>query len=198
MEISQLLSKSEALTVWIRSKLDNLGIQTDHRSLIAFGCFDLTCEHREGIVLLIYHKLYGPAFALARSVFESFVRGVWLYRHATDQDIEAFREEKLNRTFESLIKDIETLEEFKVGLLSDLKNQGWKALNSYTHTGFQHITRRVKSEALEPNYHDDEIEEILNFSNGIGLFAALHISFLSTNKELPMAILEKVKQTYEA
>jgi hypothetical protein len=105
--IPQLLSKSEELTDWIRSTPNNLEIEFQHRTFMAYACLDLTCEHREAIIMLVTHKLYGPAFALIRSVFESYIRGVWLHRCASDTEIEAFKKDKLDRKFEDLIQDNE-------------------------------------------------------------------------------------------
>ena len=80
--------------------------------------------------------------------------------------------------------------EYGEGVLLRLKQQGWRLMNSYTHTGVQQVLRRIKTDTLEPNYHDDEIEELLNCTNALGLMAALQIAILSKNKELPMTILE--------
>jgi hypothetical protein len=191
MAISQLLQKSEELTDWLRSTLNNSEIEFQHRTFMAYACLDITCEHREAIIMLVTNRLYGSAFALIRSVFESYIRGVWLYRCASDTEIEAFKTDKLKKNFEELVQDIENLKEYGEGVLLRLKQQGWRLMNSYTHTGVQQVLRRIKTDTLEPNYHDDEIEELLNCTNALGLMAALQIAIVSKNKELPMTILEK-------
>src|SRR5215813_1020405 len=98
-----------------------------------------------------------------------------------------------NKKFEDLIIAIESIEEFKHGILSRLKNQGWKIMNSYTHSGFQHILRRIKTDTLEPNYDEGAIEEALNCINALALLSVLEVAFLSTNQQLPMIILEKTE-----
>jgi hypothetical protein len=181
VEIPQLLQKSEELTDWIRSTLNNLEVVWQERSILSFGCLDLAIEHREGIVLLITQGLCGPAFALVRSVFESYIRGIWLRRCAKGSDIEAFKRDKFNKKFEDLIIDIERIEEFKHGILLRLKNQAWKIMNSYTHSGIQHVLRRIKSDTLQPNYDKGAIEEALNCTNALALLSLLEIAILSTN-----------------
>ena len=63
--------------------------------------------------MLVTNRLYGSAFVLIRSVFESYIRGVWLYRCASDTEIEAFKTDKLKKNFEELVQDIENLKDSK-------------------------------------------------------------------------------------
>lgn len=191
VEIPQLIDKSEALTEWIRNILHDIEVQGDIRSRLALGCLDLALEHREAIVLLISKKLYGSAFALLRSIFESYVRGIWLHRCAEEREVEKFTRDRLDKEFHELIQAIENIEDFSLGVLSRLKMQGWKAMNSYTHSGFQHVIRRMKADTLEPNYREEEILEALNCANALGLLSVLQVAFLSTSQQLPSIILEK-------
>jgi len=197
MEIAQLLSKSEELTDWMYVTLQNLEVKGDIRSRFAIACLDVALEHREAIVLLVSRQMYGAAFALVRSLFESYVRGVWLRRCAADADIEAFRKDKFDKKFSDLIQDIENLKDenggFESGILSRLKKQGWKAMNSYTHTGFRQIVRRMKHNSVELNYAPGEIIEALECTNALGLFCVLETAFLSTDTQLPIHVLEKMR-----
>src|SRR5687767_7314201 len=43
---------------------------------------------------------------------------------------------------------------------ADIKKQGWKAMNSYTHGGLLQLTRRFSGTRVEPNYKDGEIENL--------------------------------------
>jgi hypothetical protein len=100
--------------------------------------------------------------------------------------------------FETAQRKSQDLKEYGEGILLRLKKQGWKLMNSYTHTGLQQVLRRIKTDALEPNYRDDEIEELLNCTNALGFMAVLQIAILSTNQQLPMVILEKGKEFMDA
>ena len=193
MEIVRLISKSDELTCWIYTTLQNLEVQGDIRSRCALGCLDIALEHREALVLLISKRMYGSALTLMRSIFESYVRGVWLHRCAEESEIEAFINDRFDKAFNDLIQAIENVEGFELGILSDLKKQGWKAMNSYTHSGFQHVIRRMKADTLEPNYDEGEIREALDCANALGLLSVLQMASLSTNSQLPMSILEKTR-----
>jgi hypothetical protein len=129
-----------------------------------------------------------------RSIFEAYVRGVWLHHCAEEDEIEAFKNDRPIKKFEDLIQAIEKTQGYDLGILFRLKKQAWKIMNSYTHSGFQHVLRRMTADTLEPNYCEDEIEEALACMNALGLLCVLEIAFLSTSEQLPMSVLEKTKE----
>ena len=190
----ELINKAETLIQWIDKQIDGLQINSDDKTRVAAACLDMALEHQKAIVLLIANKLYGSAFALARIIFEAYVRGVWLNKCATDAEIEEYKNDKLNKSFASLIQDIEACEGFDEGVLSAAKKANWIAMNSYTHSGFLQTVRRNTEEAIEANYTEEEITEVLNMANALGLLSALHIAIMADDNVLANAILEKSKQ----
>lgn len=88
MKVTQLVQESEQLIQWLDKSINGLEIKSDTRTRLAAGCLDLALEHQKAIVLLTAHKLYGSAFSLARLIFEAYVRGVWLWRCASDSEVE--------------------------------------------------------------------------------------------------------------
>jgi hypothetical protein len=77
---------SQSLIRWLDSAIDGVELQANDRVRIAGACLDLAMEHHKAIVVLAAHQLFGSAFALARPVFEAYVRGVWLHRCASRAD----------------------------------------------------------------------------------------------------------------
>ena len=151
MDIAPLLNKSEELTDWIRATLHDLQVQGDIRARCALGCLDIALEHREAVVLLVTQKPYGsPGICASAFQIQSDVRGVWLRRCAKDRDVERFTRDKLKQDFNELIQAIEELKDFGLNFLSRLKKQGWTAMNSYTHSGFQHVVRRMTPVTMNP------------------------------------------------
>jgi hypothetical protein len=49
-----------------------------------------------------------------------------------------------------------------VQFFQTIKNQGWKAMNSYTHSGIRQLTRRFSGGKVEPNYNDGELKEVVD------------------------------------
>ena len=188
------ISNSEKLIQWADSKIDGLEVSSDDRPRIAASCFDIALEHQKAIILLIANELSGSAFALIRLLFEAYVRGLWLRHCASDKEINKFKKGKLDKEFGKLIEDIEKIDGYNGGTLSNAKKAGWKVMNSFTHSGFAQIIRRNTESTIEPNYEIEEIEEAINFTNAIGLLSCLEISFLANKEELSIEILEKVKE----
>jgi len=193
MKIDEKIKKAEALIQWMDQRIDGLEISSDDRTRISAGCLDISLEHQKAIVLLIANKLIGSAFSLARLLFEAYIRGLWLGRCATEQEIEKYQQDKLRKTFETLVQEIEQLEGFNEDVLSKVKAANWNSLNSYTHSGYLQIVRRNKTDTIEPNYDDEEIIDMLGFANAIGMLSALQIALIAGKEKLAMELLEKSK-----
>lgn len=188
------IEHSEKLIQWIESKIDGLSFISDDRSRIVAACFDIALEHQKAIIVLLSRHMYGAAFSLLRILFEAYVRGLWLQHCANENEIEKFKNGRIDKTFGSLIKDIEKKEGYQGGVLSKAKKAGWAKMNCFTHSGFSQVVRRNTESSIEPNYDPEEVEEAINFTNAIGLLASLELSFLTENKKLSLEILEKNKE----
>ena len=191
MNTEQLIRKSEDLILWFDKNIDGVEIQPEERFRLAAGCLDVALEHHKAVILLIKNHLYGSAFAIVRSLFETYVRGIWLHRCASDLEIELFKGDKLKHKFDKLCADVEKAPYFNCGTLSSIKNRAWKAMNSYTHGGFLQIVRRNTESSIQPNYTEGEIIEVINNSNAFALFSVMAIASLSGNENLANAVLEK-------
>ena len=193
IDVDCQVRKSKALIQWMDQKIDGLEISSDDRTRISAACFDIALEHQKAIVLLIANKLFGTAFSLARLLFEAYIRGLWLAKCATDKELEDFKKDKLKKKFDTLIKEIERQDGFEEGILSKAKSANWKAMNSYTHSGFFQAVRRNKDKTIEPNYAEDEILEVLGFSDAIGMLAALQIALMAGEEAFAKDLLERSK-----
>jgi hypothetical protein len=193
MNIAELVSESEALIQWLDQRIDGVEIKSEERLRLAAGCLDVALEHQKAIVLLVSRYLYGSAFSLVRLIFESYVRGVWLHSCASDSELARFKAGKLDKTFGTLIQELEQLDGFNVGVLSAAKNAWWNAMNSFTHSGYLQVVRRNTEITIQPNYTEGETLEALNFANAVGVLSAIAIALLAENTELASSLLEKAK-----
>lgn len=190
-----VVDESKEIAVWLQRKLDGLEVASDKRTRVAAGCFDTVLEHQTAISILFENQLYGSAFALARSVFEAYVRGIWVNKCATDAEISKFLKGRLDHTFQKLIDEIEKLDEYSVGVISQAKKAGWSALNGFTHTGSVQVIRRNTQDSIEPNYTEEEIVMIAGFVNATALLAGVEVALLSKKDPVELAdeFLEKMK-----
>ena len=69
-------------------------------------------------------------------------------------------------------------------------------MNSYTHSCSSQSVRRNKEDTIDPNYDEDEMLEILGFTNVIGMLTALQIALMASNNELANDLLIKLKTDF--
>jgi hypothetical protein len=193
MNLQDCIKQSEELAQWLDRRIDGVEVPSDLRTRLAGGCLDMAFEHHKAVILLIAHRLNGSALSILRLLFEAYVRGVWLHQCASEIDLKRFLEERSDRTFASLLDDIEALEGFSDGVLSAVKRQAWKAMCSFAHTGFQQVVRRNRDSTIEPDYDEAELLETLNFADAVALLAAIETSILAGDHQLAVDFLEKAQ-----
>jgi|SRR5882724_654107 len=196
MNTDQLLGQSKVLIQWLDEQINGTEFESEVRSQIAVSCLDLTLEHQKSIVVLISQSFYGSAFALVRVIFEAYVRGVWLYRCASDADLELFKDDKLDqkKKIGKLIGDLEKLPGYNRGVLSKAKTEWFNAMCSYTHSGYLAARRRLIEDAVTPNYAEDQITEVLKWANALGIMAAIELAQMADNPRLVQTLLAKFRE----
>lgn len=188
----ELVSKPFELHDWIEERLEGLQLPGEPRSSLSISCHDQVIEHHLGIVVLARAKIYGSAFALVRSLFETFVRGVWLRHCATNLEIQKYQSDKLSLRFGQLVTAVETVPGFDDGVLSGLKRNSWSAMNSYTHGGMLQSGRRVSEDSVEPNYDAEEVEEVLRLAGTFSLMAFQQIVMEAGRLDLANEAIERL------
>jgi hypothetical protein len=194
----KLVKISETEIRWLDSKIDGLEMPSDERISLAARCQDMAREHHKAIVRLIANSLHGSAFSLIRPMFEAHTRGSWLYRCATDRDVEKYKKETLEKSFTALVSEVDglpeyKLSEYKIGAYSKIKEMYWKIMNSYVHCGYDQTASRIKGSSIEPNYNKRETEQWLYFASSIGFVSAFEISMLAKNFALQKKILRRFR-----
>jgi hypothetical protein len=185
----------QQLTFEIDAALRGRDLQASRRARMAFGCLDLAVEHTSGIAVLADQPLWGTVFALLRIQLEAFIRGVWLARCATDDQLAWFASGKLDkhRNFRELVTEVEQALKHDGGVLSKLREQSWPIFNDFTHTGFQHVVRRNGETTTGPNYTDRELIQALRCARAIGLLAAIEMLSLAGHDDLALALRQKAE-----
>ena len=90
MTIQAALARSADLSNWLDSCIHSLDIPSGDRQAMAAALFDQVHEHHKAIQLLLKSSLVGSAFSLVRPTLETFVRGVWLLRCASEEEVKNF------------------------------------------------------------------------------------------------------------
>lgn len=142
MPLESAIERSRRWMVECSELVDGQNFETTSRLRVACSLLHLCIEHQMAIHTLVDHGVIGPAFALIRLQFESYVRGVWFHRCATDPVIASFLGGAEPPKIDILIRDIESIPTFDEGLLSATKKQNWRNLNDFTHGGTIQVKAR--------------------------------------------------------
>ena len=196
MSIDVEFQRAKATMFWVQEHLDKRqlpGLPTIKRHQLASGALHVALEHSQAILVLVEEKLFASALALVRPLFESYLRGTWLLNAASEVQIYDAGRDRFPGAAD-MVDDLE-----KVGLsLTQVKQQWWKALCSYTHTGYQQIGARLTSEGLGSNYKDEEVEMALKMSSNFSLVTVMQFAALASDESLAKAALERMTSFADA
>jgi hypothetical protein len=181
--VAERLKESDRIVHWVHSKLNGTRIPQlpdDKRAQLSCACWSVTVEHSMAIVVLVHESLFGSALALIRPMFEAYVRGTWLKHAASDDDVDRAGRDQFPNDFDRLVTELE-----KTGhAFSNLKQQSWKQLCSFTHTGYRQIGARLSAEGIGSYYSNEEITEALLWADIITLNAVLAFANLRHDEPL--------------
>ncbi|MCU1317499.1 MAG: hypothetical protein JWN63_2821 [Candidatus Acidoferrum typicum] len=184
-----------AVIQWIDAHSSTVNYPPTLGPMIAGGCLDMAIEHQASVAVLAEQQLYGSAHTLLRSAIEAYVRGVWFWRCASEKEIRHFQTtDGVEKGFGTLVEEVERKLGNGATALSRMKTLHWKALCSFTHTGYQQVARRYADGMLKPNYLEDDVVKALSFASAAGLLAAAELAALSNDRDAELGVLERMKQ----
>ena len=200
---STMLEKAVKLTEWLAQNVPEREVPDSYKSRAAGTCFTIVRDHQAAIVHLVDEKHPSPAFSLARSVYEGYIRGAWLLHCASESQADKFLDgdelrdtngKKLSIT--DLIDALEQTPAFDKDSLSAIKRTAWAALCDFAHVGGRLVNHWNTDKTVEVNFSPKEIDEVLILT---GVFAVLACVSMVNLAETPSdaehmeKILEQVK-----
>jgi hypothetical protein len=175
MALQETLEATKVFSNVIGDSIDNVDLEWTNKNISAAGCFHIALEHHGAIALLVGEFHRGSASALVRPLFESVLRGAWLYECATEEEASGFLNDTDPPSPGKIVKLLEEKPFFKKMKISEIKNKIWSGLCSYTHSGGLHVTRRISPTEVVQNYSDEGVEEMLEVCNILALIAAYEL-----------------------
>jgi hypothetical protein len=177
---------------WIDEHTAGIELPADERTQIAVGCYDVALEHQAAIALLHSSRLYGSALALLRVLSEALVRGLWLHACASEAELKKFKKGRLEKSFDTLVKEYEAHIGTPNGVLSGFKLSAWTQMNDFTHTGFLQVTRRHQPGRVEGSYPDQDLKNALGVAGALGLIAAGQLITLANRQDLLPKFMDRM------
>ena len=172
--LSTQLQRATALTHWL---LENqpTEFKASLSSRVAGAFFSIALEHETSVVLLLSHGCKSAAFALLRSIWEAYWRGLWAVHLADDELLNRFYtgryDPKAETTVSKLKKTLPEVESKAFAVLAAAQD----AMNSYAHGGSLQVQRWFASDAVEPTHTEDEIREVIQFCNLVAFRSAYEL-----------------------
>jgi hypothetical protein len=194
MDLGNLITRSSG---WINQSDNFVGepiISGGNRHRLSGACFHLSREHHAAIVYLVEGEYFGSAFAMIRPLLESYVRGIWLFRCATDNQLEKFVAKNLIPGLGKLISEIEIKPGYAGGVLNEIKVRSLRTMHGFTHGGIEQLSRRVGDGSLEPNYQLEDIIKAVDFANVVGGLARLESLLLCNQNDRSQEFLDIFKK----
>ncbi|WP_375738291.1 DUF6988 family protein [Pseudomonas boanensis] len=159
MTYESALSESRKEAAIISQRLHGLRLKSDARSKTAAACFAIAQQHHSSILILLSNRpaLEATAMALLRLLLEATLRGLWVSRCATDEQVDRIATgAKRQVDMASVITELGKLFNLK-SARSILYDKAYHVLSAYTHTYEQQVQRWICTNDIEPNYQPDEI-----------------------------------------
>lgn len=195
--LTEAMTRSRELAARIGDIAQGLEFPPSDRNRLSAALLDQVHEHHQAIRLLLENECVGSAIALLRGTFEATVRGVWLFRCASDIDVERFRRDKVEKEFGELIDDVEGALQVSTGALSRVKSTSWRAMCSYDHAGYLQAVRRITPSDIGPSYGEAEQVEILSLADFCLALASAAMCALCNRADLGIRVAEMLHKSGE-
>jgi hypothetical protein len=132
------------------------------RNTLLMAYWSLAFELHAGILALMNHKFYAPAFALVRPIIETTVRA-HISLCGKPADLKKLHNDTYRTNLSTVGKEIDKA--FQLGtFFQDFLDRARHALHSFTHAGLSQLGRRFKGTDLVANFREQEIIEVINAS----------------------------------
>lgn len=189
--LNERILSAQRLSAWLLEHQPQETKATD-RNRISGAFFNIALDHHVAVVFLMSNYMVSPAFALARSIWEAYLRGLWAKELASDKELGKFIVGQGDPKMVSVIKAIKNHPELdRENKISKLHEEAWEPLNSYGHGGSLQIQRWITGESVEAAHTDDEVADLLRFVNHVAFRACIALVELSEADHLTEAFISK-------
>jgi len=191
IELERAYARSNEL-----SKLYDIKVPDDLRTRLGATCFALAMDHSDAIPILLSYSVpaEASAFALVRTVFESYIRGLWITNCATEDELHAFATNRLRPKMRTMVEALDRAANTGTKGLTHSYGSNWDALCAYAHSGAHQVQRWNLGDSIQPNYKEAEVCEVLRFTGELALKAGLCIASLSSNQLIVTALTKQLDE----
>jgi hypothetical protein len=193
MALNQIIGITKKLSTWIHAQTN----ETDCPCNPGLALLQQSQDICDAITILIDDNLPGPAWALARPMLDSYVRGLWLLNHASDKEIKKFLTENEMPGFNKLLNAIGNDEKTGGAWIHKICELNREDFHDLTHGGIEQISRRIADDSIQPTYPEEEQIRLMHIQIGIQ-FAIGYELLALTDSQAGIKKLDEMGRQYEA
>lgn len=170
-------------------------IPPNERIQASAACHDTAIEHAAAIALLMSAGLPAAAYAMLRVLFETSIKGTWLYRCATEYQLGRYlRGKDVRVKFGDMIGAIENQLGQECRQLSTLHRTSWNIMNGFTHGGAAQVLRRFCDGSMAAHFSEEEMVKCMNCAGVLCLLSAIELSSMCGLPEQSQRLLSVSKK----
>jgi hypothetical protein len=189
--VQELFKSAYELSFELNKILEGFSIDNNDNLLFPVLFHSTVIEHHRSIIVLAEKSLYSSASTLLRPLFEAYVKGLWFSKCAKDKDFDNLRNDKFQKTFGSLVSDIESNTPLGLG---KQKSNYWNTLNSLTHTGTAQLSRKLSGDTITNSHNPEFVKQTLDFASNYAVLSCGEMVEISKSLSIQDRYLKVVKK----
>ncbi|MDC8444678.1 MAG: DUF5677 domain-containing protein [Nitrosomonas sp.] len=193
MALNQIIGIAKELSTWIHAQTNEADCPCNPGLALLQQSQDI-CD---AVTILIDENLPGPAWALARPMLDSYVRGLWLLNHASDKEIKKFLDGNELPGFDKLLKAIGNDKETGGAWIHKISESNREAFHDLTHGGIEQVSRRIADDSIQPTYPEEEQMRLMHIQIEIQFVIGVQLLALANDK-IEIKKLYAMAQLYRA
>lgn len=191
MMLKQILEIAKELETWIHKHTN----ENDYPNNPGLGLLQQSQDTCSALIILFSADLPGPAYALVRPMLDSYVGGLWLLNHASEEEIKRFLAGNKLPGFKNLLNTIGNDEETGGAWINKICGFNRKAFHGFTHGGIEHVLRRITDHSIQPHYPEEEQIRLMHLQIGIQFAIGCDL-LIFANNQAEIKKLEEMAQQY--
>lgn len=199
--ILNIADQTGQLSNWIGEKIDGKSIPGDFRNRTAAACFHISLSHHVAVASLLSTYRFASAFALLRPLMESYLRGMWLAKVATDHQIENLKNGTELPKSKQIAQALEDLGLCDKLILTNIVKDAWPVYCDFTHTGTRPIYTHMSETGISADIDVEMVNDFCIHCNMWAILSALGLCGLIGNENLTREIGSKgveISKIYKA
>lgn len=196
MDLDAALKQSAFVDQAITSLVNRVSMVNTDRRRLSGGAFLVALDIHASMLSLAQRGNYPSMFILSRPIWEANIRGYWLLKCATDDQLTLFLKDRDKLKAWKMIEELEAAGSFERGSLSAIHSNNWPRLNTMTHVSGPLIARCNSTKEIAYDFDAGEIIEVLQNGTAVAILAACGIAESAVDHAMALELSNLMRDTF--